>query len=44
MLAHGRVAVEGPTPALFATPAVLAAHRLELPYRMVVGDGEVGQH
>jgi cobalt/nickel transport system ATP-binding protein len=35
VLAHGRVAVDGPTPALFADPALLAAHRLELPYRMV---------
>ena len=35
VLAHGRVAVDGPTPALFAEPGLLAAHRLELPYRMV---------
>jgi cobalt/nickel transport system ATP-binding protein len=35
VLAHGRVAVDGPTPALFADPGLLAAHRLELPYRMV---------
>jgi cobalt/nickel transport system ATP-binding protein len=34
VLAHGRVAVDGPTDALLANPAVLAAHRLELPYRM----------
>jgi sirohydrochlorin cobaltochelatase len=36
VLAHGRVAADGPTPALFANPSLLAAHRLELPYRMVV--------
>jgi cobalt/nickel transport system ATP-binding protein len=36
VVAHGRVAADGPTPALFANPALLAAHRLELPYRMVV--------
>ena len=36
VLAHGRVAVDGPTPALFANPTLLSAHRLELPYRMVV--------
>ncbi|HKE75235.1 MAG TPA: CbiX/SirB N-terminal domain-containing protein [Acidimicrobiales bacterium] len=35
VLAHGRVAVDGPTRALFANPSLLAAHRLELPYRMV---------
>jgi energy-coupling factor transporter ATP-binding protein EcfA2 len=35
VLAHGRVAADGPTPALFANPSLLAAHRLELPYRMV---------
>jgi cobalt/nickel transport system ATP-binding protein len=35
VLAHGRVAVDGPTSALFANPSLLAAHRLELPYRMV---------
>ena len=34
VLAHGRVAVEGPTETLFANPTLLAAHRLELPYRM----------
>jgi len=34
VLAHGRVAAEGPTEALFANPGLLAAHRLELPYRM----------
>ena len=32
---HGRVAADGPTAALFANPSLLAAHRLELPYRMV---------
>jgi energy-coupling factor transporter ATP-binding protein EcfA2/sirohydrochlorin ferrochelatase len=37
VLAHGRVAVDGPTDALFANPAVLAANRLELPYRMATG-------
>ncbi len=36
VLAHGRVAVDGPTPALLADPGRLAAHRLELPYRMAV--------
>jgi energy-coupling factor transporter ATP-binding protein EcfA2/sirohydrochlorin ferrochelatase len=36
VVAHGRVAADGPTPALFANPSLLAAHRLELPYRMVV--------
>ena len=36
VLAHGRVAVDGPTPTLFADPALLAAHRLELPYRMAL--------
>jgi energy-coupling factor transporter ATP-binding protein EcfA2/sirohydrochlorin ferrochelatase len=36
VMAHGRVAAEGPTPTLFANPSLLAAHRLELPYRMVV--------
>jgi cobalt/nickel transport system ATP-binding protein len=36
VLAHGRVAAEGPTAALLANPSLLAAHRLELPYRMVV--------
>jgi cobalt/nickel transport system ATP-binding protein len=35
VVAHGRVAADGPTPALFANPSLLAAHRLELPYRMV---------
>ena len=35
VLAHGRVAVDGPTSALLANPGVLAAHRLELPYQMV---------
>ena len=35
VLAHGRVAADGPTDGLFANPALLAAHRLELPYRMV---------
>jgi cobalt/nickel transport system ATP-binding protein len=34
VLAHGRVAADGPTDALLANPALLAAHRLELPYRM----------
>jgi cobalt/nickel transport system ATP-binding protein len=37
VLAHGRVAAEGPTAALFANPSLLAAHRLELPYRMALG-------
>lgn len=37
VVAHGRVAADGPTSALFANPSLLAAHRLELPYRMVVG-------
>jgi cobalt/nickel transport system ATP-binding protein len=36
VLAHGRVAVDGPTAALLADPALLAAHRLELPYRMAL--------
>jgi len=36
VVAHGRVAADGPTPALFANPSLLAAHRLELPYRMVM--------
>jgi sirohydrochlorin cobaltochelatase len=36
VLAHGRVAAEGATGALLANPSLLAAHRLELPYRMVV--------
>jgi energy-coupling factor transporter ATP-binding protein EcfA2/sirohydrochlorin ferrochelatase len=36
VLAHGRVAADGPTEALLANPSLLAAHRLELPYRMVV--------
>ncbi len=36
VVAHGRVAADGPTPTLFANPSLLAAHRLELPYRMVV--------
>ena len=35
VLGHGRVAADGPTSALFANPSLLAAHRLELPYRMV---------
>ena len=35
VLDHGRVAADGPTPALLANPPLLAAHRLELPYRMV---------
>jgi energy-coupling factor transporter ATP-binding protein EcfA2/sirohydrochlorin ferrochelatase len=35
VVSHGRVAADGPTPALFANPSLLAAHRLELPYRMV---------
>jgi cobalt/nickel transport system ATP-binding protein len=35
VLAHGRVAADGPTATLFANPSLLAAHRLELPYRMV---------
>jgi sirohydrochlorin cobaltochelatase len=35
VVAHGRVAADGPTPALFANPSLLAAYRLELPYRMV---------
>jgi cobalt/nickel transport system ATP-binding protein len=35
VVAHGRVAADGPTPTLFANPSLLAAHRLELPYRMV---------
>jgi cobalt/nickel transport system ATP-binding protein len=35
VLAHGRVAADGPTEALLANPGLLAAHRLELPYRMV---------
>jgi len=35
VLAHGRVAADGPTEALFGSPSLLAAHRLELPYRMV---------
>jgi cobalt/nickel transport system ATP-binding protein len=34
VLAHGRVAADGPTATLFANPSLLAAHRLELPYRM----------
>jgi cobalt/nickel transport system ATP-binding protein len=34
VLAHGRVAADGPTEALLANPGLLAAHRLELPYRM----------
>ncbi|HEX5367283.1 MAG TPA: CbiX/SirB N-terminal domain-containing protein [Acidimicrobiales bacterium] len=38
VLAHGRVAADGPTDALFASPSLLAAHRLELPYRMVAPD------
>ncbi len=36
VLAHGRVAVDGPTGVLVADPGLLAAHRLEMPYRMVV--------
>lgn len=36
VLAHGRVAVDGPTSALLADPGLLAAHRMELPYRMVL--------
>jgi cobalt/nickel transport system ATP-binding protein len=39
VVAHGRVAADGPTPAVFANPSLLAAHRLELPYRMVVPAG-----
>jgi cobalt transport protein ATP-binding subunit len=35
VVAHGRVAADGRTAALFANPSLLAAHRLELPYRMV---------
>ncbi len=35
VVAHGRVAADGPTATLFANPSLLAAHRLELPYRMV---------
>jgi cobalt/nickel transport system ATP-binding protein len=35
VIAHGRVAADGATAALFANPSLLAAHRLELPYRMV---------
>jgi energy-coupling factor transporter ATP-binding protein EcfA2/sirohydrochlorin ferrochelatase len=35
VVAHGRVAADGATPTLFANPSLLAAHRLELPYRMV---------
>lgn len=34
VLSSGRVAADGPTDALFTNPALLAAHRLELPYRM----------
>jgi energy-coupling factor transporter ATP-binding protein EcfA2/sirohydrochlorin ferrochelatase len=41
VLAHGRVAADGPTPALFANPSLLAAHRLELPYRMVLTPPDV---
>jgi cobalt transport protein ATP-binding subunit len=33
VLAHGRVAADGPTGALLANPGLLAANRLELPYR-----------
>lgn len=40
VVAHGRVAADGATAALFANPSLLAAHRLELPYRMVVGPPE----
>lgn len=36
VVAHGRMAADGPTTALFANPSLLSAHRLELPYRMVV--------
>jgi cobalt/nickel transport system ATP-binding protein len=36
VLTHGRVAVDGSTEALLANPGLLSAHRLELPYRMVV--------
>ena len=32
VLAAGRVVADGPTAALFANPALMAAHRLELPY------------
>ena len=35
VLAHGRVAADGTTDALVANPGLLAAHRLEVPYRMV---------
>jgi cobalt/nickel transport system ATP-binding protein len=44
VLAHGRVAADGPTDALFANPGLLSAHRLELPYRMtpVVPSGARG--
>ena len=45
-VAHGRVAADGPTEALFANPGLMAAHRLELPYRMAVlgrRDPEVDQ-
>jgi cobalt/nickel transport system ATP-binding protein len=38
VLAHGRVALDGPTAALFASPGLLAAHRLELPGPLAVAD------
>ncbi len=36
VLANGRVAADGPTAALLANRDLMAAHRLELPYGMVV--------
>ena len=35
VLDHGRIVADGPTAALLANPSLMAAHRLELPYRMV---------
>jgi len=36
VLDRGRVAADGPTDALLSNPALMAAHRLDLPYGMVV--------
>ena len=36
VLAHGTVAADGPTRALLSNPGLLQAHRLDLPYGMVV--------
>jgi cobalt/nickel transport system ATP-binding protein len=39
LLDGGRVAADGPTSALLADPALMAAHRLEVPYSLRTGRG-----